>query len=165
MKGLVSNGEFIPTKKFDILCKATNKKEHPGRVRTAGSFFCQRDVFGASTSSKPTNNSKFKKLENDVVLANKRQDKRDIAIQIMAKKMGAILPDNLDDITPDWEPQSIASANSFSDNDIEVEGVEKEPDLNFNPIAPQVSTQTLVSVLFTTNNINYYLYFISSKLS
>lgn len=142
----VETGDFVPTIKNNILCEATKRKEHSGRVRGYGSFVCQRDLTGRKRVSKPTNASKFKQLEKDMLLTQKWQQKRDLALQLVAKKQGILLPDDLDDITPDWEPPSSGSRHSPFMEEVEVQGgVCPPPEHENAPENTELSTPSTVS--------------------
>lgn len=99
--------------------------ERKGRVRGYGSYISLRDVVGPSQSLKPTNDSKFKRMEEELKQLKEGQNSMSLALLIVARQNGTILPENLGELTPNWTPPSYGSHHSPME--CEVEGALQVP--------------------------------------
>jgi hypothetical protein len=80
-----------------------------------------------------------------MLLTQQRLDKQDVAIQMIARKRGVLLPNNLDDITPDWEPSS--SGSRHSPVAVEVAGDLQHSEPEFEAPLGELPIQNMVSII------------------
>lgn len=139
----VSRGEFVPTYKYDILCKATDRYDHPGRVRGYSTHTCQREVFGDNSCSQVVDKSRYKKLEKELEMTKKAMLN---GFKIMARKCGMTLPNILEDINSEWEPPSSGSNNSPSK--IRSEQDDPIPSTEYDEMTQDMTTPKVVCILF-----------------
>lgn len=159
MKEEVARGEFTPTYKYDILCKATDAYDHPGRVRGYSTHTCHREVFG-DNSGEFVERSRYKKLEKELEMTKLAFTKelemtRETMIKgfkMFGKKCGMTLPNNLDDINSDWEPPSSGSHHSPPKVHIHHNDPQEEPE--YDGMEEDFTTPKVVSFF----NIYYFSY-------
>lgn len=149
MKVQVSLGEFVPTDKYDILCKASNKDDHPGRMRGYSTHTCQRDVFEATSSCEDREKSKYNELVKELAMTKQMMFN---AVKWFAKCNGMTLPNNLEDLNSNWEPPSNGSHQSSVK--VVVDQNDPIPETESNEMAQQLKPPQTVSIFF----IMYFLY-------